>query len=206
MRFINRQDAGLMLAEELAVYKNASCVVCALPRGGVVLGKVIAESLEVPLGLIIPRKIGHPTYPEYAVCAVTEDGHLVCTQDEIARLEPEWLKQSIIEAQGEARRRRELYLNHRKPVTTEGKTVIITDDGVATGLTMLAAIQSAKDNKPIRIIVAVPVMPLEVYSVLQKYVDDIVVLDVTDHFLGGVGAYYTEFEQVEDEEVIKLLE
>jgi predicted phosphoribosyltransferase len=205
MRFHNRNEAGRQLARALEAYKNTPVAVLALPRGGVVVGAEIAKSLNAPLDLVIARKVGHPLHPEYAICAVTEDGHLICNRDEIADLNPEWLRTAVLKEQAEAKRRREYYLANRSQVSARGKTVIITDDGVATGLTMFAAIKEARDRQPARVVLALPVVSRDIASQLQLYVDELVALDMPENFLGGVAAYYDEFNQVEDEEVIELL-
>src|SRR5688572_8936314 len=141
MRFKNRREAGKLLADALVGYKDEDTVIYALPRGGVVLGVEIASRLDAPLDLVIPRKVGHPDQPEYGVCAVTEDGHLVCSRQEISGLDPSWLTAEVQKQQAEAKRRFKEYLTDVPHVDAEGKTAIVVDDGVATGLTMLAAIE-----------------------------------------------------------------
>jgi predicted phosphoribosyltransferase len=205
MRFRNRKEAGQLLAEALDKYKGQQAVVYALPRGGVELGVEIAKRLKAPLDLIIPRKIGHPAHPEYAICAVTEDGYLVCNQDEIANLDPEWLKIAVLKEQEEAKRRRLRYMAHAADVSAKDKTAIITDDGVATGLTMLAAINEVKDRHPSKIVLAVPVLPRDIARQLEKEVDELVALEIPEDYKGSVGAYYDQFEQLEDQQVIHLL-
>lgn len=206
MRFRNRHEAGVALAQTLEVYKSRPAIIYALPRGGVALGVEVARHLRAPLDLIIPRKIGHPHHAEYAVCAVTEDGHLVCNQTEITRLDAEWLKVAIKKEQAEARRRRLRYIGNGPEALAQGKIAIIIDDGIATGLTMLAAIQEVKDRLPAHIVLAVPVAPREVVRQLENYVDAVVILNIPDAFLGAVGAYYDEFEQLDDNDVTALLE
>lgn len=205
MRFKNRLEAGKKLAEALAKYKGAELVVYALPRGGVVLGREIAQELGAPLDLIITRKIGHPLQSEYAVCAVAEDGDLICNEAERPLLNEQWLRGEIEREREEARRRREIYLRNRRPVSAKNKTAIVVDDGIATGLTMQLAIREVKHNEPERIVLAVPVIPAEIAKKFKKEVDEVVTLDTPELYLGAVGAYYDEFPQVEDEEVIKLL-
>lgn len=205
MRFKNRVDAGQMLAKKLDMYKHIQCVVYALPRGGVPLGVEIARYLDAPLDLVIPRKIGHPNWSEYAVCAVTESGHTVCNEDEIKQLDPDWLERAIQIEKDEARRRRRTYLADRTPINPNGKVAIITDDGIATGLTMRVAVQELADKKPDRIVVAVPVAPSDVIEDLRKYVDEVITLEHAVIFLGSVGAYYDEFDQMSDTEVIQLM-
>ena len=206
MHFNDRKQAGQLLASALDEYKNGGTVVYALPRGGVVLGAEIAKKLGAPLDLVIPRKIGHPDQPEYGICAVTEDGHLVCSKEEIARIDPAWLTTQVQKEQSEAKRRADTYLTNRPRAQAQGKTAVIVDDGVATGLTMLAAIEEIKDRNPERVILATPVIPSDVAQRLKRYVDDMIALDVPVLYMGAVGAYYDNFEQVEDQEVIKLLE
>src|SRR3989344_1657662 len=144
MRFKDRADAGRKLAHALNKFKGRQGVVYALPRGGVVLGVEIAQALHMPLDLVIPRKIGHPISPEYAIGAVVENGEKVCNEMEVARIDPEWFRREVERERQEARRRRELYLGGREPAPVEGKTAIIVDDGIATGLTMEVAIRDVK--------------------------------------------------------------
>lgn len=205
MLFRDRTDAGRKLAQALKKYQNQDGVVYALPRGGVVLGVEVARELGMPLDLLIPRKIGHPRQPEYAIGAVVENGEMVCNQREVARLDPQWLQQEVEAERQEARRRRELYLGGREPVSVKGKTAIIVDDGIATGLTMEVAIRDARHREPARLIVAVPVAPPETAERLAREVDEFVLLDHSPYYLGAVGAYYDYFAQVTDDEVIALL-
>ena len=206
MRFHNREEAGQQLAEKLAKYKREKAVILALPRGGVVLGVEIAKALEAPLDLVIPRKIGHPHNPEYAIAAVTESGKLVANETEIAAFDPEWFERAVQKEISEAKRRRQTYLQGKNPALLKGKTAIIVDDGVATGLTMRAAIKDVRARDPERIVVAIPVTPKDTAGILQREADELVVLDIPAMYLGAVGAYYQEFTQVEDGEVIKILE
>lgn len=205
MRFRDRTDAGKKLAQALKKYQGQEGVVYALPRGGVVLGAEVAATLHMPLDLLIPRKIGHPLQPEYAICAVVENGELVCNQAEVARVNPQWFKQEVEAERQEARRRRELYLGDRESVPVAGKTAIIVDDGIATGLTMEVSIHDAQLRGPAHLVVAVPVAPPETVERLARGVDDFVVLDRSPYYLGAVGAYYDSFNQVTDDEVIALL-
>ena len=206
MFFKNRQEAGKKLAKALAKYQYKDVVVFGLPRGGVVLAIEVARFLAAPLDLIIPRKIGHPQNPEYAVCAVAEHGDdVICNEDERKALGEEWIKQAAAQERAEAKRRRAIYLAGKKPLSLAGKTAIIIDDGIATGLTMRAAIQDAKARKPAKIVVAIPVIPRDTAKVIAAEVDELVALDKPLIYLGAVGAYYAEFPQVSDEEVIKMM-
>jgi predicted phosphoribosyltransferase len=206
MHFSDRKEAGRMLADALSEYKDANAAVYALPRGGVVLGAEVAKKLNAPLDLVIPRKVGHPDQPEYGICAVTEDGHLVCSREEISRIDPAWLTAEVQKQQAEAKRRSQKYLEGRTRTTPEGKTAIVVDDGVATGLTVLAAIEEIKDRGADKIILAAPVIPNDIAERLKRYVDELVALDVPAVYLGAVGAYYDKFDQVEDKQVTQLLD
>ena len=207
MHFTDRTQAGKLLAKVLKTYQGKDVVVFALPRGGVVTALEIAKYLHAPLDLIITRKIGHPYQPEYAIAAPAENGHIIGTKSELASVDKQWLQEEI-EKQGiEAKRRREIYIQNRKPVSAEGKIAILIDDGIATGLTMRVGILELKHHHPKKIIVAVPVIPRQTANILEKEVDEVVALDTPpeDMFLGSVGAYYDYFPQVSDEEVIDLL-
>jgi len=205
MRFRDRADAGKKLAQALMKYQGQNGVVYALPRGGVVLGAEVASALGMPLDLLIPRKIGHPLQPEYAIGAVVESGEMVSNQREVARVDPQWFRQEVEAERQEARRRRELYLGGREPAPVEGKTAIIVDDGIATGLTMEASIREVRRRKPGHLVVAVPVAPPDTVERMSREVDEFVVLDRSPYYLGAVGAYYDSFYQVTDEEVVALL-
>jgi predicted phosphoribosyltransferase len=205
MHFHDRQEAGQLLAQKLEAYAQQPAIVYALPRGGVVTGAAIATALHAPLDLVMPRKIGHPRYPEYAVCAVTENGHMICNQDELQRIDPTWLQEVSEQEQQEAIRRKNLYLAERPPLDATGKVAIIADDGIATGLTMVAAIYEVSSREPAKIVVAIPVIPKDIVCVLQEYVDEVITLDTPLFFQGSVSAYYETFEQVEDEAVLQLL-
>jgi len=205
MRFKNRTEAGQLLAEKLAKYKDQAGVVYPLPRGGVPLGIEIARALGMELDLIIPRKVGHPYNPEYAIAAVGETGDPVVNQAEVARVDAKWFEQEVARQRGEARRRRATYLAGREPFPVEGKIAIIVDDGIATGLTMKAAIHDAKARKPAKLVVAIPVVPADTAKVLEGMVDELVAIKIDPYYLGAVGAYYEDFNQVSDEEVMALI-
>ena len=203
--FKDREEAGQKLAEKLLKYKDENPVVLALPRGGVVLGDIIAQKLDCPLDLLITRKIGHPMSPEYAIGAIAVSGEAILNEEEVRLVNKDWLEKEKRAQIEEAKRRQDIYLKNRKAVDLNGKTVIIVDDGIATGLTMLAGIKEVKAKKPAKIVVAVPVSPPDTYEKISKEVDDFVAISVPDYFLGSIGAYYTDFGQVSDDEVIRIL-
>ncbi len=205
MRFKDRHDAGGQLAKALAPLVTKETVVYALPRGGVVLGYELSKALKAPLDIIVTRKIGHPFQPEYAICAVAEDGHLLCNEAERAAVDKEWFEKAVAVERQEAKRRRETYQAGYLTPSVKDKTAIVVDDGIATGLTIRLAITEVKHLMPKRIIVAVPMAPREVAKEIKKLGVELVILDLPLEYAGAVGAYYDTFPQVEDEEVIKLL-
>jgi len=202
--FIDRVDAGKKLAEALIGYKGQPVVIHAIPRGGVVLGVEVARALEAPLDLIVVRKIGHPRQPEYAIGAVAEDGYVVTNSDEVVTLDKDWLDRATAAELREARRRRTLFLQGRAPIAVKDRIAIIVDDGLATGLSMSAAIHEIRGRGPQKLVVAVPVAAAEALYKLRPAVDDLVVLFISPWF-AAVGAFYQWFEQVSDEEVVELM-
>jgi putative phosphoribosyl transferase len=206
MIYFNRQAAGKQLAKALAQYKGSDTVVLALPRGGVVLASEVARELHAPLGLVLVRKLGHPSYAEYAIGAVAENDTPIYNSQEIAAIDDVWLKRAESSARHLIEQRRKLYYGeHFIPPDTTGKLVILVDDGIATGLTMRAAVQAVTKNRPKQLIVAVPVASQESVNDLEGLVDKVVVLDDPRGFLGAVGAHYREFKQVNNDEVRALL-
>lgn len=205
--FKDRVSAGKKLALRLRHLKGQEAVVYALPRGGVVVGAEIARALKVPLDLIITRKIGHPSQMEYAIGAVAENGHLILNRQEALTIDRNYLDREIEKQKQEAKRRRKIYLGEQKPLSCSGKIAILVDDGVATGLTIKAAVSELKTGfRPKKIIAAVPVIPEEAAGQLERDGAEVVAISRTKHFLGAVGAYYRNFPPVEDEEVIGLMQ
>ena len=203
--FQDRQEAGQLLAEKIAELDFKNAVVYALPRGGVVLGLEVAKKISAPLDLVIARKIGHPQNPEYAICAITEDGQMTCNEEEKKSVDPRRLEESAKKEMEEAKRRRNLYLKGRPHILATGKKAIIVDDGIATGLTIIAAVKYLKKENPSKIIVAVPVAPKDAVLEMKRYADQVVALESPEKYLGAVGAYYRDFPQVSDQEVIAIL-
>lgn len=206
MQFVDRKEAGDKLGARLAQYAGRS-VVYALPRGGVVVGFEVAVRLRAPLDLILVRKLGHPSQPEYAIGAVAEGGEPVLNQQEVAALGDELVSQIDRDAVLEnARRRREYFAGDYEPPVVENKVAVLVDDGIATGLTMRAAALAVRRRKPERVVVAVPVAPSSALAYLDEVADELLVLDDPDDFMGAVGLHYKYFPQVEDEEVVELLQ
>lgn len=205
--FKDRNDAGKQLAKKLEAYAGKDAVVLALPRGGVVVGYEAARALSLPLDIIAVRKVGHPSQPEYAIGAVADDGTFLLNEEETRLVSAAALQKEIAKERAEARRRGGEYRSSMKPVDIEGKTALIVDDGIATGLTMRLAVRIAKARGAKRVIAAVPVAPHEAVRDLEEEgADKVVVLLPPEAFEGAVGAHYERFEQVGDEEVIKLLQ
>ncbi len=205
--FKNRKDAGVKLASALKEFENdPNAIVIALPRGGVVVGKEVAEALHLPLDIITPRKIGAPFNPELAIGAITESGEGIFQEDLIEQLgvTHEYIKQAVEKEKIIAATRLSKYRKNKPPRQLKGKTVIIVDDGIATGSTMFAAIKTIKAEKAQKIIVAVPVSPPDTFRRLQKEVTHAIALATPSAFF-AVGQFYDHFDQTTDEEVIALL-
>lgn len=205
MRFKNRKDAGKKLAEKLASLKALSPVVLAIPRGGVVVGDIIANALNAKLDLVVPRKIGAPYNPELAIGAVMHDGTCYLNRDIIAALNisENYIIREIEVQKMEIERRLQLY-RKTKDYDLRDKNIILVDDGIATGATMLAAINWLKKQQPKKIVVAVPVLPAETLELLKKEVDEVIYV-LAPYEFEAVGEFYEDFRQVEDEEVIKIM-
>ncbi|HHU03967.1 MAG: phosphoribosyltransferase family protein [Saccharofermentanales bacterium] len=205
MVFQNRKEAGIKLAEALSKFKDDDVIVFALPRGGVVLGVEIAEKLDAPLDLVITKKIGHPFNSEYAIGAVAESGEPLYNAAELRRVDASWRRSEEERMRAELKRRRRDYFGDREQEDLAGKVAIIVDDGIATGLTMMAAIKYLRGQGAERIVVAIPVTPYDTAQRLREQADDLVSLQIDRYYRGAVGAYYKDFRQVSDEEVIALL-
>ena len=198
----DRRDAGKQLARLLEPFRGAESVVVGLPRGGVVVAAEVASELGAPLDTVAVRKVGHPLQPEYALGAVTAGGGVYVrsrdgvTEDQLADaiaaavVRAEELDKALHAASG--------------PVPIGGKTVILVDDGLATGATMLAAVRWAREAGAARVVAAVPVAAAQSAAIVRKEADELLCLHELERFW-SVGSWYERFDQVEDEEVIRLL-
>ncbi len=205
--FKDRKDAGMQLAEKLKEHIGQKDVlVLALPRGGVVAGAEIANYLKAPLDVLIVRKIGHPWQPELAVGAISETGSIVYNEDVVTStgVTKDYLRGEAARLREEIAQRQQLYRGGQKLVGLRGKTVILVDDGVATGATIKAAVETLKRQQVGKLIVAVPVAPSFSAAELQRMVDVLVCLDIPEDFM-SVGSYYEAFTQVTDTDVMQLL-
>jgi putative phosphoribosyl transferase len=206
MQFLDRRDAGRQLAGELMGYIDERPVIVALPRGGVPVGVEVARVLAAPLDILAVRKLGAPGNPELGVGAVAEDGTGVLDPRSANAL---GMTQAVLDATvereaQELRRRVARYRNGRAPIAVRGRTVIVVDDGLATGLTGLAAIRSLRKRGALRIVLAVPVGSRESVSMLDREADRVVCLMIPRR-LFGVGTWYRDFTPVSDEQVLALL-
>ncbi|MFV8327156.1 phosphoribosyltransferase [Flavobacterium sp. ZS1P14] len=197
----DRIEAGLLLSEKLQKYKNTNSVVLAVPRGGVPVAAIIAKSLHLPLDIVLSKKIGHPYNKEFAIGAVSVDSTII---DEHPGVPNEYIEEEIVRLRKLLRRNYERYMGNRIPLDIKGKNVIIIDDGIATGNTLLVTISMLRKKNPAKIIVAVPVIPYDTVNTFEKNTDEFVCLIAAKSFR-GVGGFYEEFDQVEDDEVIKIL-
>ena len=206
MLFYDRTDAGRRLAKLVKRKVQGPCIVLAVPRGGVIVGYEVARELNCPLDVVISRKVGAPAQPELAVGAVSEDG-TVFVDDEIVSLvgvSREYVERRGREELKEVRRRAEAYRGGRDLPELAGKTVIIVDDGLATGLTMMAAVHMARNRGAGRVVVAVPVSPPETVAKLKQYADEVICLETPTNFY-AIGQFYERFEQLTDEETNSIL-
>ncbi|MFC5277175.1 phosphoribosyltransferase [Halorubrum rubrum] len=198
--FKNRIDAGQQLARILGDHDTEADVVLAIPRGGLPIGRVVANSLQIPLDIVSARKIGAPQNPELAVGAVASDGTVWLNESLIGELK---LGDTYLQDQIERQRQAALdkvkrYRGERPPLEYSGKTVLIVDDGVATGATTIACIRQIKNAGAERVILAIPVAPPETIEKLQSEADEVICVESPPHF-GAVGQFYESFEQVSDE-------
>ena len=207
-RFTNRREAGKLLAKRLASYANSSnVIVLGLPRGGVPVAFEVALAIHAPLDVLVVRKLGSPGNSELAMGAIAEGGVRVLNDDVVRSLE---IHTGVIEAitrqeTQEMNRRVHAYRGSHGALDLRGKTVILVDDGVATGSTMRAAIRSIRAHQPARIIAAVPTIARSTYREMLPEVDDLVALLTPEQFF-GVGEWYTDFSQTSDAEVGALMQ
>ena len=204
--FDDRRQAGRVLADLLAHYADAPDVlVLALPRGGVAVGFEVAQALRAPLDVWVVRKLGFPGHEEYAMGAIASGGVRVMTQLATEGVSPAELAQVIAREQAELARREELYRGQRPPPRIQGRTVIVVDDGLATGATLRAALQSLRLQQPARLVAAVPVGARDTCQAVREDADEVICAAMPEPFR-AVGLWYAQFPQASDDEVRTLLE
>jgi len=204
MIFKDRHDAGQKLAKKLNKFKGKKDVILlGIPRGGVEVAFDIAKILKVPLSIVVTKKIGHPSEPEFAIGAVSP-GHLIVDEEYKNKAGEEYIKKTVREMNKEIKRRYKKYTNEKFP-ELKNKIVVIVDDGLATGYTMLAAVKYARSKNPKKVIVAVPVAAQDSFEKVKAIADEVICLQVPI-FFSAVGSFFQEFSQLEDEEVKFYLE
>jgi len=205
--FDDRTQAGEILAQKLVKYKDhPDTLILALPRGGLPVAEPIAHALSLPLDIIITRKIGHPYSDEFALGAISEYGSSAWKED-VDDIDNNWVNLELIKERAEIDRRKRVYLGKRKRLELEDKTVILVDDGAATGMTTIAALKDLKKMGVKKIVIALPVAPYDTAREIKKYASEIVCLYTSpvEEFYGSVGAYYNDFSQVGDAQVKTIL-
>ena len=202
MKYKNRKDAGLKLAFGLRQLIKEDCIVCAIPRGGVPVAFEVAASLHFPMQLVLAKKIGHPANKEYAIGAASLNGYFVWADEQVSDA---YVAEEVERIQTRLREMEHTFGAGRKQFALKQKTLLVIDDGVATGNTILATIQLLRKEEPLKIIVAVPVASSQAYRQLQKEADEIICLQIAEE-LNAVGSFYEDFSQVTDEEVTACLD
>jgi putative phosphoribosyl transferase len=205
--FRNREEAGRLLADKLTRYRNdPTALILSLPRGGVAVGYQLSLALHVPIDVFMTRKIGAPGNPEYAIGAVAETGSLYLNQEAVSSfgLSRYELDQLIHVQEEEIARRKDLYRQGRPLAQLTGRTVLLVDDGIATGSTFMASALAIRSVQPRRLVGVIPVGPPSTIREVRSRVDELVVLMTPDPF-DAVGNFFTDFTQVEDRDVIQYL-
>ncbi|THJ17168.1 MAG: phosphoribosyltransferase [Nitrospira sp. CG24E] len=205
--FRDREEAGRMLADKLSYYRNdPTSLILALPRGGVAVGYQLSLALHLPLDVFITRKIGAPGNPEYAIGAVTETGSHYLNQEAIGSFElsRHELERLIHVQEKEIARRRSLYRQGRPLPRLTGRTVLLVDDGIATGSTFIASALAIRNLQPRSLVGVIPVGPPSTIREVRTHVNELVVLMTPDRF-EAVGNFFVDFTQVEDRDVVKYL-
>ncbi|MBI5370966.1 MAG: phosphoribosyltransferase [Sphingobacteriales bacterium] len=201
MYFTDRYDAAAQLLPLLLHYKKAKGVILAVPRGGVPIGYYLSNALELPLDLLMTKKLGHPANPEFAIGAVSMEDSLV---EETRDLPEDYISDEILRIRAQLKERYKKFMGHTQPAPVKGKIVIVVDDGIATGRTILSTIRLLRRGEPEKIVVAVPVASAEAARRISREVDEFICPHIPPDFF-GVGNFYDDFSQVEDGEVIHLL-
>lgn len=200
--FHDRIDAAQQLVQHLQKYQAEDAVILSIPRGGVPIGDHIAKALDLPLDIVPIKKIGHPLHKELAIGAVSMDSRII---DNYYDIPQSYIEEETERIREDLKRKYELYRRKGKGIDLENKHLILTDDGIATGSTMLATIQLIRQNNPAGVTVAVPVSSVSAKELLQEEVTEYISL-LTPPDFRSVSQFYEKYEQVSDKEVVALLE
>lgn len=200
--FRDRIEAGELLAAKLKKYKNTSGVVLAVPRGGVPVAYAVAKELDFPVEVVLTKKIGHPMNKEYAIGAASLTDYFVIPHENVSE---EYIQEELKLIHANLKKMYTRFMNDRDPIDIKGKTVIIIDDGIATGNTLLGTVHVLRKSKPGKVVIGVPVASKSAMRKLSNEVDEVVAVMVPNEFY-GVGAFYEDFEQVSDEEALFYLD
>lgn len=202
MMFHDRTHAAFLLAQELKKYQRANAIVLAIPRGGVPMGYTIAHQLELPLEVVLVKKIGHPSNPEYAIGSVSSTELILSDTEGIS---DDYIKSEIKRLRKIMQEKYDHFMNGRTPTDLNGKIAILVDDGLATGNTMLACIDHIRKSRPLKVVVAVPVSSTSAHKKVQRNADELICLFTSADFY-AVGQFYENFSAVSDETVTQLIE
>jgi len=199
--FHDRIDAGLQLAAKLKKYKNDPGIVLAIPRGGMPVAYAVAKELNFPVEVILTKKIGHPMNKEYAIGAASLTDYFIVPHDDVSQA---YIEQELKKVREKLKDMYTLFMGNAEPTNLKNKTVIVIDDGIATGNTLMAIINVLRKSMPGKIIIAVPVASKTAVAKLSNMVDEVVTVLIPDEFY-GVGRFYEDFTQVSNEEVLDYL-
>ena len=205
MLFSNRIDAAERLLPSLQVWQGSRPLILAIPRGALPIGRLLADRLDAELDVVLARKLGAPGGPEFAIGAVAESGwSYIAPYADATGADEAYIEKEKRYQLGVIQRRRKQYTPDRAPIDAAGRIVIVVDDGLATGATMVAALHAVRERQPARLICAVPVASPEGLGLVRSLADEVVCLHAPKDF-GAVGRFYRSFEQVEDEQAMRLL-
>ena len=200
--FKDRIEAGMLLAAKLRKYKNDRGIVLAVPRGGVPVAYAVAKELEFPIDIVLTKKIGHPMNKEYAIGAASLSDYFIIPHEKVSEA---YIHRELKAIRSRLNEMYKSYMGDTEPEKLEGKTVIVIDDGIATGNTILGTVHMLRKSMPAKIIIGVPVASQSAVRMLSKEVDEVITVLIPEEFY-GVGAFYEDFSEVTDEEVLYFLD